>query len=132
MGSICKYFFSQFATHFFTNFVLQEDDEEDVDLRTSAAGTEAIIVGGHGGGQPGLGGLGHGGGHRGQPQPKQTTYLVDHHPQLFEPPSLTNYATMPRQPPGVNILCLKSKLGIVKENKSLLLVLKVDFIAQVP
>ena len=89
---------------------MQEDDEEDVDLRTSAAGTEAIIVGGHGGGhgggQPGLGGLGHGGGHRGQPQPKQTTYLVDHHPQLFEPPSLTNYATMPRQPPGVNILCL--------------------------
>ena len=84
---------------------MQEDDEEDVDLRTSAAGTEAIIVGG----QPGLGGLGHGGGHRGQPgqlQPKQTTYLVDHHPQLFEPPSLTNYATMPRQPPGVNILCL--------------------------
>ena len=123
MGSICKYFFSQFATHFFTNFVLQEDDEEDVDLRTSAAGTEAIIVGGHGGGQPGLGGLGHGGGHRGQPQPKQTTYLVDHHPQLFEPPSLTNYATMPRQPPGVNILCLKSKLEIVKENKSLLLIL---------
>ena len=109
MGSICKQIFSQFATHFFTNFVLQEDDEEDVDLRTSAAGTEAIIVGGHGGGQPGLGGLGHGGGHRGQPgqlQPKQTTYLVDHHPQLFEPPSLTNYATMPRQPPGVNILCL--------------------------
>ena len=88
---------------FSLSLFLQEDDEEDVDLRTSAAGTEAIIVGG----QPGLGGLGHGhGGHRGQPQPKQTTYLVDHHPQLFEPPSLTNYATMPRQPPGVNILCL--------------------------
>jgi hypothetical protein len=103
VGSICKCY-EFFATHFFTNFVLQEDDEEDVDLRTSAAGTEAVIVGGHSGGQPGLGGLGHGGGHRGQLQPKQTTYLVDHHPQLFEPPSLTNYATMPRQPPGVNSL----------------------------
>ncbi len=108
MGSICKLFFSLFKTHFFTNFILQED-EEDVDLRTSAAGTEAIIVGGHGGGQPGLGGLAHGGGHRGQP--KQTTYLVDHHPQLFEPPSLTNYATMPRQPPGVNILKLRPQRG---------------------
>lgn len=86
--------------HLMQTTEFDEDDEEDVDLRTSAAGTEAIIVGGHGGGQPGLGGLGHGGGHRGQPQPKQTTYLVDHHPQLFEPPSLTNYATMPRQPPG--------------------------------
>ena len=40
------------------------------------------LVGGHGG-RTGL--------------TKQTTYLVDHHPQLFEhPPSLTNYATMPR------------------------------------
>ena len=33
-----------------------------------------------------------------QQQPGRT-YLVDHHPQLFEPPA--NYATMPRQPPGL-------------------------------
>merc|ERR1719447_1038005 len=64
-----------------------DEEDEDVDLRTSGTASEAIIVGG-----------GHSGGHSGS---KQTTYLVDHHPQLFEHPpssSLTNYATMPRQP----------------------------------
>lgn len=43
-----------------------------------------------------------------QPQPGRT-YLVDHHPQLFEPPA--NYATMPRQPPLTSTFSHSNTLG---------------------
>lgn len=72
-----------------TTTEFDEDDEDEEDLRT-----EALIRGGRS---------------NGSGPPTQSTYLVDHHPQLFEHPvvaanhpQLTNYATMPRggqQPP---------------------------------
>ena len=43
------------------------------------------------------------------PPPQTRTYLVDHHPQLFEPPA--NYATMPRQPPMPSTFSHSNTLG---------------------